>query len=297
MNSLVLRLLTASAVTTLVGLGPARAADYFLHQNQASGWNWGTTATGNLNSWYDARTGGAIITAMDSAGTYYTNGFEVRSPAVSGDATFGGTLLVLENGSNLSLKMSNSGARAIVGHLETQGTSSVSASDAGHYHSLSVADFDQAGTTTFTAVAGRSFNLTFTDIDGSGTLVFAGGATTSFYNLNFTDATGFSGGINLTGGTLTFAASLTTAGSLSLTTGSVVQLTQSVTVSALSIGGANLSSGTYSYTELNSLYDAYFADGAYTGSITVSAVPEPAHAALLFSAAALGLCACRRRRA
>lgn len=291
-----LRVLLIGSALVFAGLGTVNAADYFLHQDQASGWNWSTTAAGNTNSWYDAQTGGSIITSMDSAGTYHTNGHLLRTPSVSSSTTFAGNTLVVDNLGTLSLKMTNSGAIANVGHLITSGTAAVSASNANNqYHSLSVTTFDQAGTTNFTAVATRSFNLAFADLNGSGTINLSGADATSFFNLNFTDASGFSGSLNLTGGTMSLVNSLTTAGSLSLSSGSVVQLSQSITVTALSIGGTSLSAGTYSYGTLNSSYDAYFADGAYTGSITVAAIPEPANAAIIFAAMA-GLAVWRRKR-
>lgn len=67
----------------------------------------------------------------------------------------------------------------------------------------------------------------------------------------------------------------------SLTLDGLLVLDQDLTFSQVTIAGQSLAAGsTYSFAELNSLFDANFADGG-SGSITVAAVPESASAVLL----------------
>lgn len=70
----------------------------------------------------------------------------------------------------------------------------------------------------------------------------------------------------------------TTAGLLQIEPNAVVVLDQNLTVGALTIDGVSLGAGTYSYGDLNSNYDAFFADG---GSSSITVIPEPATLALV----------------
>ncbi len=295
--------------TTLAALAACTAASaqtvpsYFLRQNQASGWNWHTTQTGNLNSWHITASGSAVqITAMDATGHYFTQGFQVRTPENSSANTFGGAKLIIQTGGSLSMKTTNgTTARAIVPWLETQGSTSVLAANANHFHNLSIGTFDQAGTTTFSASAGRSFDLTITEkLNGSGTIVFSGGATTSNFRLtNIANAADFTGTFSLTGGTLLFAADLSASkASLTIGSGTLVNLSHSVSVSALNIAGTTLANGTYSYTWLNENFGTIFTAGSVdNGSITVGVIPEPSAFAALAGLGALAFATLRRRRA
>jgi len=288
-----------AAAFVSVGLTSASAADYYLRQSQASGWNWHTTVTGNLNSWHTTPSGTAVqLTAMDPAGHYYTNGFVVRTPENSAINTFSGAKLII-NGGGISMKTTTGSALASVAWLETQGAVAITAANANHYHSLMVGTFDQAGTTTFSASAGRSIDLTVTDLNGSGTIVFSGGATTSNFRLSdIENAADFTGTFSLTGGSLLFSNNLAANNaSLSISTGTLVNLTHSVTVSSLAIKGNTLADGTYSYAYLNSTYGDIFTAGSIdNGQIVVGAIPEPSTAAALAGLGVLGLACLRRRR-
>ena len=69
-------------------------------------------------------------------------------------------------------------------------------------------------------------------------------------------------------------------------------LDQDHTFGLIEIDGVSLATGTYSFADLNSTYDAFFADGG-TGSLTV--VPEPSYVSLLI--AVFGMVGfCRRSR-
>lgn len=289
-----------AAAFVSVGLTSASAADFYLRQNQTSGHHWHTATTGNLNSWHTTPSGTAVqATAMEATGHYYTNGFTVRSPENSATNTFGGAKLIL-NGGGLSLKTNNGSAIAVVGWLETQGTVAITAANSTHYHNLEVGTFDQAGTTTFSASAGRSIDLKISDLNGSGSIVFSGGATTSNFRLsNIANAADFSGTFSLIGGSLLLSKDLAAANaSLAISSGTLVNLTHSITVASLSIAGNNLADGTYSYTYLNNNYGAIFTAGdALNGQIVVgSAIPEPSTSAALVGVGVLGLAFLRRRR-
>lgn len=297
------RALLLGALVSSVGLASAQAADYFLHQSQGAGWNW--NQIGNTQGWYTARVGGAFANTVnggvfDTAGHYYTNGFQLRSPESVDPQTFAGAKLILENNSSLAIKTTNgTTARAIVPHLETQGATTISAANSTHYHNLTVTTFDQSGTTTFTANTGRSIDLTIGALNGAGTIVFSGAAATSNFRLTSIGADDFTGSFNLTGGTLLFASDFSTAGSLSIASGSFVNLTHGVTVDSLSISGTALDDGLYSYSWLNANYGSIFTAGdTVNGFISVgaAAVPEPSAFAAFAALAALGVAATRRRR-
>lgn len=82
-----------------------------------------------------------------------------------------------------------------------------------------------------------------------------------------------------------------TSGSLTLNTNGVLILDQALTVGSLTIGGSPLGAGNYSFSFLNTNYDAFFQNGG-SGSITV--VPEPSIFGL-FLLGAVGMMALRRR--
>ena len=291
---------TALAAVAFIaaGLGSVQAAEYYLRQSQADGWNWHTTAAGNLNSWHTTPSGTAVqLTAMDAEGHYYTNGFNLRTPTGSGDNTFGGALLVLQNG-NLTVKGTGS---ATVTNFRTEGTAAITTSNLNNQtYTLTFTNFEQSGTTTFSATAtNRRFAVTVGTLTGAGDIIFAGVAAGNTQTFNISDATDFSGSFSLTGGTLQFADNLVAASaSLSIATGSFVNLTHSISVSALTIGGDVLGDGTYDFDYLSTNYgDIFTAGDALNGQIIVgSTIPEPSAFALLAGGLAFGAVALRRRR-
>jgi len=298
------RALLFGALVSATGLASAQAADYFLHQSQGAGWNW--HQIGNNQGWYTARVGGAFANTVnggvfDTAGDYYTNGYQVRSPESANEETFTGAKLILENNSSLALKTTNgTTARAVVPHLETQGSVSIIAANAGHYHNLTVTTFDQAGTTTFTANTGRSIDLTIGTLNGGGDIVFSGAASTSNFRLAEVGASSFTGTFTLAGGTLLFSADFAAErASLSIAEGAFVNLTHGVSVSALSIAGDSLADGLYSYSWLKQNYGDIFAEGDVVNgfiSVGAAAIPEPSAFAAVLGLGAFGLVASRRRR-
>ena len=70
----------------------------------------------------------------------------------------------------------------------------------------------------------------------------------------------------------------------------IMTLDQDHTFGSIDIGGSALAAGTYTFAELNSTYDSYFADGG-TGSLTV--VPEPSYFSMALFA--LGIVGFARR--
>ncbi len=271
----------------------AHASDYYLRRNQDSGWHWHTTTAGNPNSWHTTPEGRAVqATSMDPAGHYHTRGHQLRSPEDSGEVSFQGAKLILDDRGSLALKTANGvTARALVQHLETRGASTITAGNAGHYHNLTITTFDQAGTTTFIAVAGRSHDLTIGTLSGNGTLVFSGGSTGSNFRIASIDnAADFAGTFSLAGGTLRFSSNLDAANAaLSLETGTLVHLTHSVTVSTLAIAGHTLGTGSYDYTYLKNNYgNTFIAGDARNGRIVVGGIPDPStYTAVLTGAVSL----------
>lgn len=286
--------LTALALA-VTSVASADVSNYYLRQNQAAGWNWHTTATGNLNSWHTTPSGSQVqITEMDSLGHYFNNGFTLRTPENTSVNTFAGAKLIL-NGGSLSMKTTNNSARAIVGSLETSGTTSIVAANANHYHALEAVIFDQAGTTNFTASAGRSIDLIVNTLSGTGTMTFTGGATTSNFRFHITNASAFTGAFEFNAGSLLLQNDLSLGGSINIATGSLVNLTHGVSVAGLSIAGDNLGPGTYSYSWLNTNYSAIFTAGSVENGF-ISVIPEPSSFAALAGLGVLAVAALRRRR-
>lgn len=94
-------------------------------------------------------------------------------------------------------------------------------------------------------------------------------------------------------------ANWTTTGSLTINTSASLVLDdadQVLTVGALTIGGAAVEAGVYSYAQLNDTYGAFIADGGQSSASVVvgSAVPEPSSALVLV--ALTGVAALRKRK-
>lgn len=286
-------------LAALVGASSvASANDYYLQRNQNAGWNW-STVTGN-QGWFATPTGGDSIGTFDPDGTYYTNGFLLRTPESSTAATFGGAALVL-NGGTLMLKGRSASATVIVDNLRSSGTATVTAGNAAHIHSFRANNFIQGGTTTFTTnVAGRGLNIAIGTLTGNGEIVLLGGSDTDKIYLGVENATGYTGTFTLRNASLLFSGNIETAGALVLDAGSHVELTHSLLVASLTINGVALADGTYSYADLRNSYGNIFSEiQGQTGQITVgAAIPEPASVALALGlgAGALALIRSRRRR-
>lgn len=305
--TLLIRSLTLGIVTALTGIGTAHAADWYLVQSNQSEQNWNFTGTNNsaaykywansptVTTWVDNGSGSdpRYAVAMDPTATYYVlSGKAVRTGTSGANLTFGGGKLILV-GAELGMR---SGANtAYVGNLEAQGatfSSYVSGTTNLHIGTLAVTG---SSTSTFQVGAtanNRTENVTIDTLSGGADLTFSngtGGSTGTAFNVSIGEASAFTGNLVLSSGTLTFTSSLT-AGSLILN-GGTFNLTNNITVSSLTIAGSALLDGNYTSTQLAT----YGITATGAGLITVSAIPEPAHAAILFSIAALAFVASRRR--
>lgn len=274
-----LRSLALCLVTALVGAGSARA-DFYLQNNQNAGWNWNTTAVGNTSAWFNATTGSGQPTAMDSAGTYHTNGKLIRTrdsnSATDIDLFLGNTLVFDGTGTVMVLKAGNGTAIASVGNLIVNSASSVSAGNvvaAGQ--NFSIGTLEQNATTTYYSdgTGSRGVNLAVNTLSGAGTIAFENRSTGTFnVSLNVSSASAFTGTFSLNSGSLKFNNSLSSAGALLFATGSTVNLNgQSITVSSLTVGSQTFTSGSFTSTELAT----YGITATGAGLITVSSIPEP----------------------
>ena len=141
----------------------------------------------------------------------------------------------------------------------------------------------------------NKLNLAIDDFSGSGTLSF-GKYTTAvvgLWSLEITDTTpGFTGTVNLQHGELAFSNSFSLA-EASLTIDAKdnsVVLANDVTFGSMEFEGSSLADGTYTATELNT----EFGTTRFSGSETLTVIPEPATFGLLGISAA-GILLIRRR--
>ncbi len=290
----------AAVAFATVGLGSAQAVDYYLQNNHDSSHHW--NRTNDTQGWFTATSGGTLLGTMDPTGVYYSNGKAVRSRDTTANDVFEGDTLVLNGvGTSFILKV-GSNSTASVNHLIVTDAAAVSAGNTSSLgQRLSVGTFDVNADITFgVGTTNRGYRLNVGTLTGSQNLIFDKSAaiTGHFINLDIANASAFTGSININSGSLLLTNNLT-AGNASLTinTGSLVTLTHNITVASATIGGTVLTAGvTYSYSDLNAAYDAYFTDGDYTGSITIAAIPEPSTYALLAGSLAFGVIAFRRRR-
>ncbi|MBW8781370.1 MAG: autotransporter-associated beta strand repeat-containing protein [Verrucomicrobia bacterium] len=170
------------------------------------------------------------------------------------------------------------------------------------------------GTNTLAAVIGDNTGATSVTKSGAGTWVLSGantftGATAVNAGTLATGSTGTFGAGNVSvvsGAALTFGnntsiadlstltlASTSTAGSINLNfTG-----TETVGLVFDSVSSTYLAGGTYTATDLNTLLASLGGNAVFagTGSLSFSAIPEPATYAAIFGALALGMVLIRRR--
>jgi autotransporter-associated beta strand protein len=273
-----------------------------------------------------------VTTYIQSGGaTINTNGFNttvataLQAPSGSGvtNITLGGTLTGYAGAPIVQISGGGgTGAAAVANFDPTTGTiTGITITSAGSgYTSVPTVTLvggnggstgAGAGTATATASIGAvtSGGLTKT---GTGTLTLSAtntfiGATVSAGTLA-TTTTGTFGAGNVTvaaGAALTFgnSASIGDLATLFLdktSTASSINLnfSGSETVGAVSISSTYLDAGTYDSTQLNSLLASMGGNALFTGSgsLTISAIPEPATYAALCGALALGVAAIRRRK-
>lgn len=282
----------------------AQTTYYYKPDNTTTG-NWSASNAWNTNA---AGTGTNHTLSTANSNIYNTNAKAMRTTGT----TFAGGSLILSGhstdagGANYSLMLTSPGMT--IANLSTQAYDSSNnfvliRATLNSATALSSTNF-AVGTETrfhFQTTNFRSLNFTLTTLTGSGDMHMgktgAGTDGASTIALSATNASAYTGDIIVYNGTsMDFNSTFTSGGGLSLLSGAVLTLDQSLSFTSLSIGGSSLSAGTYSFATLNGLYDAYFANGG-TGSITVTAVPEPSAAAALLGVAALAAFTVRRRLA
>ena len=272
---------------------------WYLNQSQPFGNSWSTPADWSANPGAPL---GASPSSISNQDIFNTNGKILRT--VNGaTSVFGGARLDLN--SQLSVKAST----VSIGNLKTLAGAYIAAQDADNVNDktliLNVTNFNATAETRFAATTSnnRSLAINITTLTGSGDLILgkSGGGTAAVSTLTFqaATATAFTGNIHLfgTGTTLAFTQNLVSGGGLTLETGSILTLAgnRNLTFTSLTIGGTALAANTYTFAQLNSDYDAYFADGG-SGSITIIPIPEPAAYAVILTLIAAGRVMMRRRK-
>lgn len=273
----------------------ASAVNYYLQQNQFSPNNWSTV--NNSNGWYNSPSGGNQLATFDVTGDYFNNGFSLRTPSTQ--STFGGNSLNLSGGS-LLLTFHDASLDSTVGDLIVAAAgSSISTNNFDNTvgGGLSVTSLTMDGALKLGVNDFRRVRLNINTLLGEGDILVGADSagSGSRANLSALDASGYLGDVNLNIGRLNFDNDFTSAGGFNIASGTTLVLDQNLTFSALSIQGNSFSEGVYSFSTLNSMYDAIFVDGG-TGSITVSSVPEPTTTALAIGVSCLVLAVYRRRR-
>lgn len=283
----------ALAGLVAVSVSSLPAADYFLQQNHFSPNHWETVAS--TNGWRTAATGGSQLATFDSSGNYFNNGFTIFTRNAAGD-TFTGNSLTLAGG-KLELRYGDANANASIGNLIIGATgSSIGTNNPTNTigAGLSVTNLTVNGTLTFGVDNFRRVRLAVGTLTGSANITTSGGSGSRSV-FSATNALGYTGNILHSQGRLDFNNDLISSGGLSLSSGAELILDQNLTFTSVSIGGSALTAGTYTFSNLNTTYDAYFMEGG-SGSITVAPIPEPATFAILGGVIVLGFAASRRHR-
>ncbi|HYE21197.1 MAG TPA: hypothetical protein VEA69_22310 [Tepidisphaeraceae bacterium] len=247
--------------------------------------------------------------AAPSAGNDYIATHVIRTASgefAGASLTFNGGTLALKqssqseanltvNGGSISNFYMDSATQTLSGNLATSGTIGLSAgSSTGRITQIAAA---LSGTATFnvnSSGAGTQLRLTSATNANAG---FTGtwNVQTGVMDAQTVLSLGNFAALNITGGSFDADYDINTAtGTLSLT-GGAMTLDQNHSFAAVTINGDALAPGTYTFADLNTAYDARFADGG-TGAITV-AVPEPAAASVLVVSAfaVVGRRSARRR--
>lgn len=277
MNFLKLGRCLAVAVAFAAGQVTLPAAIYYTAASNTStnGYDWNSA-----NTW----TSGAIPTTGHD---YVANNsaYSLRTP--SGSSTFGGhSLTVNSTGASAIAWGIRTGDGAISSvDLLTLGFSRLTASASDNKISrLSVGTLTLSGTSdkrtqldSVVSGTNRTLSLKADTVTGSGYLVTVG-ATTGNVLLDFADASAFTGTLEHSMGTLAFGQDLNMgSGTLLIdSTATAVSLAYNVTVNSLIIGTTALEAGSYSVAELNGYL------GIFSGTSTITVVPEPSTCALAF---------------
>lgn len=265
---------TGTISAKITGVDLTKAGSGTLVINNASA----NTYTGNTNiqaGTLQARASGALAstTTVNISGSAT---LDLRASQTVSGLTGSGTVNQSQTAGTTTLTVNSSSTDSAFSGLLRDG-------DATHILALT-----KAGTSTLTLTGANSF-LGATTVN-AGTL--ATGSTGTFGGGNVSVAAGaaLTFGNNASIGdlkTLTFAS----------TSAIALNFTGTETVGSVfnSVTSTFLTDGTYDATALNSFFGGISAFSG-TGSLTVSAIPEPATVALLAGLSALGLAALRRRR-
>lgn len=285
---------------------PASAATVYMVESNAvnTNYTWSTAS-----AWQ----GGKTPAANPDDDFVVGSGFMVRTPINAASATFPAQSLTIEAGGSLLLKTSSSGS-VTIGDLRVAGTiSNGNSTNQGNVYGM-VTLYDGATLTTGTD-SSRHINL-YALVHGSGTVTIDGRGTVRLRNsANDFSGTWSVGGLNSTStnpailaapgdgsignnvsvivnanGRLDLDYDWKTTGTLTIDAGGTIALGSNLEVTGLIIDGVSLPKGTYTFSELDAAYDAFFVNG---GSGSIAVVPEPAS---LAAGAALVLLGWRRRR-
>jgi hypothetical protein len=195
--------------------------------------------------------------------------------------------LTLNTGSSIQNFHADNGTDTVGGNVTAHGAVSITATGINRSLTLSASI---TGDATFTQNVTGALTLSSAGNSGfTGSWVITNGALKA----TAANSLGTFTSLTMNGGTLNADYDVNDpTGSLTIT-GGVMTLDQNFTLGSLTINGNVLAPGSYSFNDLNTAYDAFFADGG-TGSITVGApTPEPTSLAFLALSAIIPL---RRRR-
>lgn len=246
---------------------PSQAAVYYLKAGVGST-NWGVAS--DWNTQVDGL--GVNASTMTGNDFFVTSGRTVGTP--TGNSTFGGVSLTIDNGGTFSVR--NSGTKTISNLAANSGATFT----ANTTNVLLSATTTISGNTNFNFIAASSTStFSLGVLSGSGNISLSATGANDVFIVDATSATNYTGTIGWTGSNLPvlqFGSTLTFGGGLvAADATSRINLDQNVTFSSVTLNGMSLDAGTYSYLYLNTNYDTIFVNGG-SGSITV--VPEPATA-------------------
>jgi len=299
-------LLSAALVLGGVSL---HADDFFLVDGNTSGEDWNTL--GDWNSQSDGS--GTAPSSISSSDDFFTNGTSpLRTPTSSG-ASFGGNSLTFGGGSGVLLKAydSNGGGTPSATVPDLRIGSSENNLIAGNnpdsrIQTLAATNLDMQGN-RLDMVAGedgsgnpRQLGLDIGTLSGGSSSLLpigVGGTDTGNYFLSAQDGSGFLGEVRHIRSSLTFNESFSAENAILETldqnTGSIT-LNANVSVGAFEIGDGNaIAPDTYTASELESLASTT----TFSGSETLTVVPEPSATALMLGTLAVGGAFAARRRA
>jgi hypothetical protein len=277
-------LFTGVALLACLSASHAAAATWYLDTNQGSGvvGDWDTLA-----QWNSLSSGSGVdATSFSSSDTYVVRAKKLRSPTTGSSATqtFLGGILTINSGT-LALKS----ASTFVTTLETTGNPG----DVG----VRGPSISNEGSSAIT-LGVNHYTVSFdTKIEGSQGLTIEAGTLTGTANLNVlignlslsaTTATSYTGTLSVASAkTLSFGNGIVSGGGLELQAGSFLSLNQNVSFQSVTIAGTALETGSHTYADLKIRFGNQILDGG-SGSITVTAIPEPGSVAALIGLTAAG---------